>query len=127
MAKKKVISTANKDYTVEDIKELLKTNKTAQVVGLLRIFEKQTAYEQSAETTSENNGVGFNGLDAPFACSVAKRVSKFGIGLNMDRELIREILYNNYVLSAKQYEVLKKIMPKYAKQIFNQVYNAAAA
>ena len=46
--------------------------------GVIRIFEYQTAEEQNADVTVEDNGVGFNGLDAELLSNYAKFALKSG-------------------------------------------------
>ncbi len=64
----------NVEWTEEKIKKLLLTNDAAVERALIRLFQKQTAYEQQAERTKMLNGVGFTGLDAKFYTSLTKRV-----------------------------------------------------
>lgn len=56
---------------------LLKSDKWV-VEGVIRIFEYQTAEEQNNDITVEDNGVGFNGLDAELLSSYAKFAIKSG-------------------------------------------------
>ena len=67
--------------------------------ALLKIFEFQTASEQSLETTSEANGIGFTGVDGEFLTSLAKQLKYRG------------------KLSDKQMVYVLKKMPKYWNQI----------
>ena len=64
----------NKVWTKDEIKRLLETNDKMVSRSLLKLFEYQTSSEQDTEETSENNGVGFNGIDAGFLTSVAKQI-----------------------------------------------------
>ena len=86
-----------------DIKNLLKnqlaTNPAWAIRGLVRIYTLQTAEEQAAQTTSQFNGVGFNGTDAFILSSFAQQVNA---GRN---------------LSQKQLAIVFKKLPKYWKQI----------
>lgn len=67
--------------------------------GLLRIYQLQTISEQTAEYTSDDNGVGFTGFDGEFLTSLAKQFIKNGS------------------LSIGQFTHLKKSMKKYAGQL----------
>ena len=69
------------------------------VRGMLKIFEYQTASEQSSEQTHDHNNVGFTGVDANILSSFTKQVQK------------------GRVLSEKQQAILFKKMPKYARQL----------
>ena len=81
------------------LKDKLKTNPNWAKAGCQRIYEYQTAAEQAAGCTREDNGVGFSGADAEILSSFAEQLNA---GRNM---------------SPKQMEILFKKMPKYAKQL----------
>lgn len=90
----------NKKNTVSFVKQMLGTNKVWALKALVRIYqENQTADEQVAKTTSHDNGIGFTGVDAAFASSLAEQYLKRGS------------------LSDKQMGFVFKIMPKYAGQV----------
>ena len=91
---------ATKQNTVNYVRGMLATNETWALKALVRIFrENQTADEQSAETTSHDNGIGFSGIDANFLSSLAKQYISRGS------------------LSPKQTGFVLKKMPKYAGQV----------
>lgn len=81
------------------IRELLLTNDQAVKRGVVAIYNLQTASEQSDLTTKENNGVGFNGLDAEIMSSFAQRLLK------------------GWPLSEKQMVYARKIILKYSGQL----------
>jgi len=82
------------------VKNQLRTNKVWAIKALVRIYqENQTTDEQIAKITSEDNGIGFTGVDATFASSLAEQYLKRGS------------------LSDKQMEFVFKIMPKYSRQV----------
>lgn len=86
--------------TVSYVKQMLSTNKVWATKALVRIYqENQTTDEQMAKTTSHDNGIGFSGIDAAFASSLAEQYLKRG------------------GLSDKQMGFVFKIMPKYAGQV----------
>lgn len=86
--------------TVSYVKQMLATNKVWATKALVRIYqENQTTDEQMAKTTSHDNGIGFSGIDAAFASSLAEQYLKRG------------------GLSDKQMGFVFKIMPKYAGQV----------
>jgi hypothetical protein len=58
--------------------ELLKTNDKAIARALIVLNERQTAYEQSAESTVNANGVGFTPADARMGTSMAQFYAKRG-------------------------------------------------
>lgn len=60
------------------IRERLLVSDKWVTEGVIRIFEYQTAEEQNADVTVEDNGVGFNGADAELLSSYAKFAMKSG-------------------------------------------------
>lgn len=90
----------NKKNTVAFVKNMLRTNKVWALKALVRIYqENQTADEQAAKVTRVDNGIGFTGVDAAFASSLAEQYLRRGN------------------LSDKQMTFVFKIMPKYAGQV----------
>lgn len=82
------------------VKHQLGTNKVWALKALVRIFqENQTNDEQVAKVTSHDNGIGFTGVDANFASSLAEQYLKRGS------------------LSDKQMGFVFKMMPKYSRQV----------
>ena len=90
-----------KNWTIEEIRNLLEESDKAVARAILAIYGRQTASEQATETTSESNGVGFNGVDAPFLSSLAKFYEEKGY------------------LSPKQVSYGRKKIRKYAGQLVN--------
>ena len=85
--------------TVEFVREMLATNDAWVLRGLIAIYHKQTESEKIAKATSASNGVGFSGVDAEFASSLAEQAIKRGS------------------LSPKQMTYARKIIKKYAGQL----------
>ena len=83
------------------LKYKLKTDEKWTYRALHKIFENQTREEQTAEQTYVLNKIGFTGFDAKFLTSIANQLA------------------TNHSLSPKQNNILKKIMPKYWKQILD--------
>ena len=52
------------EHTKDSIRQLLLSNDRAVERAILALYARQTASEQSSETTRESNGVGFNAFDA---------------------------------------------------------------
>lgn len=71
--------------------------------ALLRIYANQELDEQAAANVTKRNGVGFTPADAKLLTSLAKQM--------IERSW----------LSAKQWEILYKLMPKYARQLQRSV------
>jgi hypothetical protein len=85
----------------QQIKELLLTNDRAVARGVVAIYKRQTDVEQDQMSTTDTNGVGFNGLDAEIMSSFAQR-------------LLRGVL-----LSDKQMACARKLIVKYAGQLMD--------
>jgi hypothetical protein len=60
----------------ERIKTLLLTNNVALEEAILRIYGRQTAGEQSSQTTVEHNGMGFSAFDATILSSFAEQIQR---------------------------------------------------
>ena len=67
--------------------------------GILAIYERQTADEQTQEQTRYSNGIGFGATDAEILSSFAKQLLK------------------GWTLSAKQMQVARRCMAKYSGQL----------
>ncbi len=80
------------------------------VRAMMAIYDRQTVLEQNAETTSEDNGVGFNGLDAGILSSFAKQVARWDGTPESQRRF-------PVPLSEKQLAIARKKMAKYASQL----------
>ena len=92
-----------KKMIVSHVKNKLSTDAAWATKGVLRIYEYQTAAEQTTEATNEDNGVGFTGVDAKLMSSFAKQILA---GRN---------------LAAKQMAILHRSMPKYANQLIRLI------
>ena len=104
--KKKVIITAStnsepavKKWTKEEIREKMATDGRWLIRGLLAIYDRQTFQEQLNGYTVEDNGIGFNGVDAEILSSIAMNYKT-----------------RNFI-SPKQLAIVQKKMPKYANQL----------
>ena len=89
----------NKIWTQDEIKQLLVDNDLAVSKAIVSIYNLQTESEKSTKSTNDNNGVGFNGVDAEFLSSLAEFFIK----------------YNR--LSEKQLAFGRKKIMKYSKQL----------
>ena len=70
--------TEKPEWNASLIKERLLISDKWVMQGVIRIFDYQTAEEQNSHTTSEDNGVGFNGVDAELLSSYAEFAKKKG-------------------------------------------------
>jgi hypothetical protein len=101
-----------KDGTVMDkafFVAKLASNDAWLMRGVVAIYNCQTADEQSNETTSHDNGIGFNGLDAQILSSFAKQIGQRGF------------------LTPKQIAIARKKMVKYAGQLLRIAQDRSAA
>lgn len=84
------------------VRKQLATNPTWATKALVRIFqENQTDMEKAAETTIEDNGIGFSGTDGQFLSSLAQQFLSRGS------------------LSEKQMAMVHKCIPKYCRQVIS--------
>ena len=91
---------ATKKNTLLFVKSKLATDKVWATKAMIRIYqENQTAEEQVAKVTKEDNGIGFSGCDAEFLSSLAEQYLRRGN------------------LSDKQMAFVHRKMPKYARQV----------
>ena len=89
---------------IEFLRRKIETDDMWARHALIRIYQSQTSDEKAVQSTSYVNGVGFNGHDAQIMSSMYESYEKYG------------------KLTPKQMAVVKKVMKKYAKQIFNADY-----
>ena len=89
----------NKEELIGYLRNQFKTDRLTAWRALKRVYENQTADEQTSEFTKYDNGVGFTGSDSEFLSSLAKQLLMYG------------------TLSGKQTGCLFRLMPKYARQI----------
>jgi predicted ribosome quality control (RQC) complex YloA/Tae2 family protein len=86
--------------TVAEIRDMVITREDAQNRALIAIYNGQTFAEKDCRATTEDNGIGFTGVDAEILTSFAE-----------------QFLSRQY-LSPKQRAILVKKMPKYAGQLW---------
>jgi hypothetical protein len=93
-------------------REQLATQAKWAIRAMELVYANQTKAEQTAEQTTEDNGVGFTGLDGKILASFAKQVLRW-----------RDEKEHKYPcpLSPKQMALVYKKMPKYAKQVLGMI------
>lgn len=94
-----------KKSKIDFIRTKLQSDAKWAVRGLVKIYDFQTESEKNIGNTTDNNGVGFSGIDGDILSSFAEQVKK---GRN---------------LSLKQMSVVFGSMPKYATQLQRIVDN----
>jgi len=100
---------ATKTNAVKMIKENLSINDKWVVSAVLAIYARQTAAEQSIESTVDANGIGFSGADGEILSSFAKQILEFNSGRSRFRQ----------PLSPKQFGMARKKIIKYAGQLLS--------
>jgi hypothetical protein len=91
---------------IDEMKGLLRTNRKAVEKALIVLFKRQTEDEQVSETTQVHNQMGFTAYDAELLSSFAKQVirNKYNRGMGCR-------------LTERQFEIARKRVEKYAKQL----------
>lgn len=84
---------------IDYVKEKLASDSAWASRAIVKLYECQTMDEQSSGLTKENNGVGFNGLDAVILSSFAQQLLK------------------GRSLTVKQLAIAHKKLPKYSGQV----------
>lgn len=92
----------SKKALVELLKSKIQTNQKQALKALVRVYENQSSDEKSYKASLYKDGFGFTKLDADFGTSLAEQFLDRGI------------------LSEKQMQSVRKLMPKYAKQLVEQ-------
>ena len=97
--KKGDIKMAQKVWTKEEIRDLIEKNDEMVKRSVIKLYQYQTEYEKEIKSTEEDNGVGFNGLDANIMSSFAEFALKSGF------------------LTPKQIKIARNKLKKYAGQL----------
>lgn len=90
---------------IDFLKDKLATDNAWAIRALERIYDNQTHDEKITRTTNNLNNKGFSAYDAEILSS-----------------LYESYLEYNRNLTPKQWSLLKRLIPKYAKQLFNADY-----
>jgi hypothetical protein len=86
-------------WTKDEIRLQLLSNDKWLIRGMLAIHARQTEEEKATESTKEQNGIGFNGVDA-----------------NILTDMVNQYKRTGY-LSNRQINLIRKKMVKYANQL----------
>lgn len=100
-------------WTKESILDMLEKNDVMVERSLMVMYLRQTTDEQVMQSTGHNNGVGFNGTDAPFLSKLAEWVK--------DRK--ERNVPEGKRLSEKQRVIVRRKLKKYSRQLL-EVANA---
>lgn len=90
---------ATRIWTEEEIKNFILTRDDQLYKALLRLYERQTEDERTVRATNHQNGIGFNGIDAPILSSFAEFLKKTGF------------------LTPKQKQICRRKIVKYNRQL----------
>jgi hypothetical protein len=96
-------------FTKEMIQENIKTNVSWTIRTLEVLYGRQTTDEQLTQSTTHQNGRGFNGTDSFILTSFYQQVQK------------RRQYGNPVLLSEKQLTICQKKLPKYWRQILEEI------
>jgi hypothetical protein len=96
-------------YTKDQIQENIKTNINWTIRSLEVLYSRQTTDEQVNQTTSHQNSRGFNSTDSFILSSFSEQVRK------------RKQYGNPVLLSEKQLSICQKKLPKYWRQIQEEI------
>ena len=91
------------------LRKLITENNEWACAALVRVYEGQTADEQASGSTREDNGIGFTGFDAPILTSFAERYLQW-------RATPKEARRYASPFTERQYNCLRRMMGKYARQ-----------
>jgi hypothetical protein len=104
--------------TKATVTHLLATNDEFVKRAILAMFYRQTADEQATGSTNTQNGVGLNGVDAPFITSLAEQVLGIGEYEYKGRVYTRK---GPRDLSENQINAARKLLKKYSGQLVELV------
>ena len=79
-------------WTETEISNLVQTNDIVLYRALRKLYACQTEDEKITGTTNNNNGKGFNGVDAPILSSFAEFLEKTGFLTYRQKEICRRKL-----------------------------------
>lgn len=104
-SKKEFPMTTRKIWTREDIDAMLMTNDDAVMRAIVRLFEMQTADEQSSADTKRKNNRGFSAADA----KAGTRMARWLLGLNDSNE-------RRYVQKSLNHPMCYRVLGRYTKK-----------
>lgn len=89
-----------KKEAIQKFRSKLSSDKRWAIKGMLTIYDRQTSEERASHNTIEHNKIGYSGAHAEIMTSFSKQYQRKGY------------------LSPKQMKIVFKIMPKYARQLY---------
>lgn len=92
-------ATEQKEWTREEIEDLISKSNKAVGRALVRLYERQTQEEKNVDAALVENGRGFSKVDAEFGSSLARSFTEYGH------------------FTGKQLPYARKIALKYAGQL----------
>lgn len=86
---------------------------------LIRIYNNQTADEQRTKTVEKHNGIGFRAMDAKILTEYVNFAIRRGAIPKLQN---KDVPFNlESVVSVKQAAYLRRLMPKYARQLLKEI------
>lgn len=79
-------------WTKETLWAILEVNDDQLAKALVALYNRQTEDEQETRETTEQNGVGFNGVDGKFLSGVAEGFKKYGRLTDGQKKAVRKSL-----------------------------------
>ena len=101
---------ASGTWNRDAINALLITNDRAVERALVVLHDRQTESEKDSRQTTQNNGVGFSGLDAEFFSSLAERVKKGWALTPKQLACCRKLNKNGWCRLAKYHGQLRDVI-----------------
>lgn len=96
-------------FTKEQIQENIRTKDSWTIRTLEVLYNRQTLDEQNSKQTTHNNSRGFNGRDSHILTSFYEQVQK------------RKGYNNLQLLTEKQMIICRKLLPKYWRQVSEEI------
>ena len=109
-----------KEWTREEIKDLVQRNDTVLYSSLKKLYSCQTSDEQTSGDTKHCNGQGFNGVDAPILTSCSQFLIKNGFLTPKQKTLVRKKLvkYTGQItLMANDHEKSKELRSRIPQEV----------
>jgi hypothetical protein len=98
---------------VDFIRDKLRNDERWILRGMYAIYQLQTEEEKQSESTRDNNGVGFSGIDGEIMTSFSNQMVNRGFVQQMNNPGITIRTF----FSEKQEKYVRKYMPRYARQL----------
>jgi hypothetical protein len=109
----------NDPARIDFLKDQLTKDDRLIMRALIRIHQNQTADEQRTKTVEKHNGIGFRAMDAKILTEYVQTATRRGAVPKIAAK--DQPFQLETVLSEKQAAYLRRIMPKYARQLLKEI------